>query len=144
MWPLVTSRSGRGRGMSEAVGRQSSSVAGKRPLVHSPCGGNSRAFRSGSSRLVAAAIPAVEAGAHIRSRWLGIVTLDQKTGSEIRRPPSTVQNFWLSSGNVRLHLGQRFIEDLSCCLQLSDQRDRAFESFCSISLLPGSSSSARW
>jgi hypothetical protein len=29
--------------------------------------------------------------------------------SVTNKPPSMVQNFWLSSGKVRLHFGQRFI-----------------------------------
>ena len=37
------------------------------------------------------------------------VAFGSKGWSATNKPPSMVQNFWLSSGKVRLHFGQRFI-----------------------------------
>jgi hypothetical protein len=38
-----------------------------------------------------------------------IVTFGSKVCGAIKSPPSNVQNFWPSSGKVRLHFGQLFI-----------------------------------
>src|SRR5215510_1047804 len=64
------------------------------------------AFGSGRSRLVglsaAAAFKSIEVAR--------IVAFGSKVVcGAIKRPPSNVQNFWPSSGKVRLHLGQLFI-----------------------------------
>src|SRR6266498_3829676 len=41
-----------------------------------------------------------------------IVALGSKgLSARTNKPPSIVQNFWLSSGKLRLHLGQRFMRD---------------------------------
>src|SRR5688572_17858742 len=63
----------------------------------------------GSFRLVAAWLESVSVGRPRSADVALIVALGSKAGSAISRPPSTVQNFWLSSGKERLHLGQRFI-----------------------------------
>src|ERR1044071_3442372 len=62
------------------------------------------AFGSGRSRLVgrsAAAFKSIDVAR--------IVAFGSNVCGAIKRPPSNVQNFWPSSGNVRLHLGQLFI-----------------------------------
>jgi hypothetical protein len=64
---------------------------------------------SGSLRLVAAWLEKVSVGNPRSAEVARIVAFGSKVGSAINKPPSTVQNFWLSSGKERLHLGQRFI-----------------------------------
>jgi len=43
---------------------------------------------------------------------LCMVALGSKGWSGTNNPPSIVQNFWLSSGKGRLHLGQRFMREI--------------------------------
>src|ERR1043165_588726 len=62
------------------------------------------AFASGRSRLVGLSDAAFKSIDVAR-----IVAFGSNVCGAIRRPPSNVQNFWPSSGNVRLHLGQLFI-----------------------------------
>src|SRR5215213_11654924 len=73
------------------------------------------AFGSGRSRLVGlseAAFRSIEVAR--------IVAFGSKVCGAISRPPSKVQNFWPSSGYVRLHLGQLFIyKDLVSRNQIS-------------------------
>ena len=101
------------------------------------------ALRSGSSRLVAASSCCGRSGAHIRGSGPdGYVRIKNRIGNQetaVNRAKllaSHLEMFDCISGNASYR-------DLSCYLLLSDQRDRAFESFCSISLFPGSSSRAR-
>src|SRR5215813_55702 len=62
------------------------------------------AFGSGRSRLVG------RSDAAFRSIDVArIVAFGSKVCGAISKPPSNVQNFCPSSGNVRLHLGQLFI-----------------------------------
>src|SRR6185369_956393 len=63
------------------------------------------AFGSGRSRLVGLS----EAAAFKSIDVARIVAFGSNVCGAINRPPSNVQNFWPSSGNVRLHLGQLFI-----------------------------------
>src|ERR1700752_58119 len=63
------------------------------------------AFGSGSSRLVDFSDAAFRSIAVAR-----IVALGSKVCGAINRPPSNVQNFCPSSGNVRLHFGQLFMK----------------------------------
>lgn len=44
------------------------------------------------------------------------VAFGSKGWSATNKPPSMVQNFWLSSGKVRLHFGQRFIRRAPLCV----------------------------
>src|SRR5919206_2650692 len=62
------------------------------------------ALGSGRSRLVGSSDGAFKSIDVAR-----IVAFGSKVCGAISRPPSNVQNFWPSSGNVRLHLGQLFI-----------------------------------
>src|ERR1041384_8875062 len=100
------------------------------------------AFGSGRSRLVGLSAAAFKSIAVAR-----IVACGSNVCGAIKRPPSNVQNFWPSSGNVRLHLGQLFIHtDLlngSQRFDLGTQFARARASFWAAPLLFGSSSSAR-
>src|SRR5215217_9540885 len=105
------------------------------------------AFGSGRSRLVGSSDEAFKSIDVAR-----IVAFGSKVCGAISRPPSNVQNFWPSSGNVRLHLGQLFIHtDLVSGNQISmyalnsreAQFARARASFWAAPALFGSSSSAR-
>src|ERR1044071_8847923 len=75
------------------------------------------AFGSGRSRLVgrsAAAFKSIDVAR--------IVAFGSNVCGAINRPPSNVQNFWPSSGNVRLHSGQLFIDaDLLSGSQIRSQ-----------------------
>src|SRR5215212_7059037 len=97
---------------------------------------------SGRSRLVG-----LSDGAFRSIDVARIVAFGSKLCVPINRPPSNVQNFWPSSGNVRLHLGQLFIHtDLVSGNQircLRTQFARALASFWAAPALFGSSSSAR-
>src|ERR1041384_4369086 len=102
------------------------------------------AFGSGRSRLVGLS----EAAAFKSIDVARIVAFGSNVCGAIKRPPSNVQNFWPSSGNVRLHLGQLFIQtDLLSGSQMirsqALQFARARASFWAAPLLFGSSSSAR-
>src|SRR5215208_6693008 len=100
------------------------------------------AFGSGRSRLVGSSDGAFKSIDVAR-----IVAFGSKVCGAIKRPPSNVQNFWPSSGYVRLHLGQLFIyTDLvqrESRFRLRTQFARALASFWAAPALPGSSSSAR-
>ena len=63
------------------------------------------AFGSGRSRLVGRSD-----GAFRSMEVARIVAFGSKVCGAISKPPSNVQNFCPSSGNVRLHLGQLFIQ----------------------------------
>ena len=62
------------------------------------------AFGSGKSRLVGLSDEAFRSMDVAR-----IVAFGSNVCGAINKPPSNVQNFWPSSGYVRLHLGQLFI-----------------------------------
>src|SRR6185503_14281255 len=63
------------------------------------------ALGSGKSRLVAFSAIALKSAEVAR-----IVAFGSNGCGAINRPPSNVQNFCPSSGKVRLHLGQLFIQ----------------------------------
>jgi hypothetical protein len=59
------------------------------------------------------AIVSPKSGVSLGAGVLAIVAFGSNNVSVARRrPPSTVQNFWLSSGKVRLHFGQRFMREI--------------------------------
>src|SRR5215510_3317472 len=99
------------------------------------------AFGSGKSRLVGRSDGAFRSIDVART-----VAFGSKVCGAISKPPSNVQNFCPSSGTVRLHFGQLFIQtDLLSGNQvdLGTQFARALASFWAAPLLLGSSSSAR-
>ena len=66
------------------------------------------ALGSGRSRLVG-----LSEGAFRSIDVARIVAFGSNVCGAISKPPSNVQNFCPSSGNVRLHLGQLFIQKTS-------------------------------
>jgi hypothetical protein len=69
------------------------------------------ALGSGRSLLVGFSAPARSLAEAL------IVAFGSKVCGAIKSPPSNVQNFWPSSGKVRLHFGQLFIEKTSRTVQ---------------------------